>query len=115
MLNHRQLMRDPKYNIYLDKSASTNVGSLANVVSDRVKRTKTIAISCKYNIPQSRMKDVTYGFFVCNVRNEKTENNQTRCVVGGVRINYTIEVLIPTADMLVAKLLFNSIISTKWA
>jgi hypothetical protein len=34
-------------------------------------------------------------------------------LVGGNRINYPIEVATPTAEMLVAKMLFNSVISTK--
>jgi hypothetical protein len=35
--------------------------------------------------------------------------------VGGDRINYPGAVATPTADMLIAKLLFNSVISTKGA
>ena len=59
------------------------------------------------------MKDVTYGQFVCNIRPEKEEQNRTRFVVGGDRINYPGDVGTPTADMLLAKILFNSVISTK--
>ena len=59
--------------------------------------------------------DVTYGKFVCNVRPEKKEQNRTRLVVGGNRINYPGDVSTPTADMLLAKILFNSVISTKGA
>ena len=36
-------------------------------------------------------------------------------MVGGDRINYLGEVATPPADMLVAKLLFNSLVSTKYA
>ncbi len=61
------------------------------------------------------MKDVTYGQFVCMVRPKKAEPNCTRFTVGGDRINYPGEVATPTADMLVAKMLFNSIISTRGA
>ena len=49
------------------------------------------------------MKDVTYGQFVCNIRPEKDEQNRTRFVVGGDRINYPGDVGTPTADMLLAK------------
>ncbi len=35
--------------------------------------------------------------------------------VGGDRINYPCKVATPTAEMLVAKMLFNSVISTKSA
>ena len=45
---------------------------------------------------------------MCNVRPEKEEKERTRFVVGGDRIHYPKEVATPTADMLVAKLLFNS-------
>jgi hypothetical protein len=59
------------------------------------------------------MKDVTYGQFVCTVKPEKAEPNRTRFTVGGDRINYPGKVATPTAEMLVAKMLFNSVISTK--
>eukprot|EP00804_Cyclotella_cryptica_P010030 CCRYP_015426-RA/>CCRYP_015426-RA protein AED:0.44 eAED:0.58 QI:0/0/0/1/0/0/2/0/149 len=43
------------------------------------------------------------------------EPNHTRFKVGGDRINYPGEVATPTAKMLTAKLLFNSVISTSGA
>jgi len=52
---------------------------------------------------------------VCTVRPEKAEPNHTRFTVGGDRINYPGKVATPTTEMLVAKLLFNSVISTKGA
>ena len=59
------------------------------------------------------MKDVVmYRQFVCCIRPKKAETHRTRFVVGGNRINYTGKVATPTAKMLVAKLLFNSMIST---
>jgi hypothetical protein len=61
------------------------------------------------------MKDVTYGQFVCTERPKKTETNRTWFTVGGNHINYPGAVATPTAEMLVAKLLFNSTISTKGA
>ena len=52
---------------------------------------------------------------MCSVRPEKKENNRTRFPVGGDRIDYSGEVATPTADMIVAKILFNSVVSTKGA
>jgi len=49
----------------------------------------------------------------CDLR--KKEQNRPRFTVGGDRINYPGEVATPTAEMLVAKTLFNSVISTKGA
>lgn len=57
------------------------------------------------DVPKNRMKDVTYGQFVCSIRPEKKEQNRTRFTVGGDRINYPGEVATPTAEMLVAKML----------
>ena len=56
-----------------------------------------------------------YKQFVCTVQPKKAEPNQTQFTVGGDRINYPGKVATPTAEMLVAKMLFNSVISTKSA
>ncbi len=61
------------------------------------------------------MKDATYGQFACTVQPEKVEPNRMRFTVGGDRINYPGEVATLTADMLVAKMLFNSVVSTRRA
>ena len=66
-------------------------------------------------MPSNRRKDVTDGLFVCSVRPEKEEKERVRWVIVGDKINYPGEVATPTADMLVAKLLFNSVVSTKGA
>ena len=80
-----------------------------------MKWTNTIQFIRKRDVPRDRRKDVTYGSFVCSVRPEKKEKDRVRWVIGGDRINYPGEVATPTADMLVAKLLFNSVISTQGA
>ncbi len=66
-------------------------------------------------MPTERKHDVTYGQFVCTVRPKKAETNQTRFTVGGDRINYPGKVATPTTEMLVAKMLFSSVISMKGA
>ncbi len=108
MMNFRQLRKQPKYNkAWTTSSANDGVGG-------RVKSTKTMRFLHQDDVPQKRRKDITYGSFQCNVRPEKIEEpNRTRFVVGGDRINYPGEVATPTADMLVAKILFNSVISTR--
>ncbi len=52
---------------------------------------------------------------MCLVGPQKAEPNQMKFTVGGDRINYPGEVATPTAEMLVAKMLFNSVISMKGA
>ena len=56
-----------------------------------------------------------YVRFFCGVRPQKAEPNRTRLTIGGDRINYPGEVGTPTADMLLVKILFNSVISTDGA
>ena len=84
------------------------------MVGGRIKNpTNTIKFIRNKDVPISRRKDVTYGSFVCNVRNEKAEKNRTRFVVGGNIINYPGEVATPTADMLLVEILSNSVVSTR--
>ena len=113
MLNYRQLLRHPDYKKDWSLSSANEFGRLANGVGRRIKNpTNTIKFVRYEDIPQDRRKDVTYGQFVCTIRPEKKEQNRTRFVVCGNKINYPGEVATPTAEMLVAKLLFNSVVST---
>ena len=87
---------------------------MANGFGGRIKNpTNTIRFFRRQEIPGSRRKDVTYDSFVLNVRNDKSEKKRTRFVVGGYRISFPDEVATPTADMLVAKILFNSVVFTR--
>jgi hypothetical protein len=58
------------------------------------------------------MKDVTYGSFSCDLKPNKEEVTQTRLTMGGDRINYLDDCGTPTADMILFKILINSILST---
>ncbi len=114
--NYRQLMRSAKHRQAWSLSSANEFGRLANSIGGRIKNpTNTIEFICQHEVPTERMKYVTYGQFVCMVRPEKAEPNQTRFTVGGDRINYPGKAATPTAEMLVAKMLFNSIISMKGA
>jgi hypothetical protein len=115
VLNYRQLMQSQKHKETWSKLSANEFGRLANGVGGRVKGTNTIKFVHRRNVPNKRMKDVTYGKFVCTIRPEKKETHRTRFVVGGNKINYPGKVATPTAEMLDAKLLFNSIISTHGA
>ena len=68
-----------------------------------------------HKVPQKRRCDIMYGSFVCSVCLKKDKPNRTRFTVGGDRINYLGEVATPTADMLVARILLNSIILMRGA
>ena len=75
--------------------------------------TNTIFFIKKNQVPQDRAKDVTYGLITTLIRPEKIdEPNRTRLVAGGDRVNYLGDAGTPTADLLIVKILLNSIIST---
>ena len=113
LLNYRHLRRDPKCSKEWNKSSANEFERLANSVGGRVKGTNTIKFIKHSDVPAIRRKDVTYGQFVYSVRPENKERNRTRFVVGGDRIYYPGEIATPIACMLVAKLIFNSVVSTK--
>jgi hypothetical protein len=116
LLNYRQLMNSPKCKKVWSLSAANRFGQLANGIGGRIKNpTNTIKFISQHKVLADCRKDVTYGQFVCLVRPEKAEPNQMWFTVGGDRINYPGEVATLTAEMLVAKMLFNSVISTKGA
>ena len=116
MMNYRQLLRNPKYREVWSKSSANEFGRLANGVGGRIKNpTNTIKFIHEHEIPKQRKEDVTYGQFVYTIRPEKSEKERTRFTVGGDKINYPGEVATPTADMLVAKMLMNSVVSTPGA
>ena len=52
---------------------------------------------------------------MCSVRPKKREKKLRKFTIGGDKIDYPGEVATPTVDILVEKILFNSIISAKGA
>ncbi len=116
LLNYCQLMQSTKYQDAWSLSSANNFGRLANGVGGCIKTlTNTIQFIYQHEVPKDQMKDIMYGQFVCTVQPKKAEPNRTRFTVGGDRINYPGNVATPTAEILVAKMLFNSIISTRGA
>ena len=95
--------------------AANEFGRLAQGVGGRVKATNTIFFIRKDQVPKDRMKDVMYGSFICNIKQNKTETHRTRLTAGGDRINYPEDVGTPTADMTLVKTMLNSVISTRGA
>eukprot|EP00804_Cyclotella_cryptica_P005371 CCRYP_017428-RA/>CCRYP_017428-RA protein AED:0.30 eAED:0.30 QI:0/0/0/1/1/1/2/0/492 len=112
MLNYRQLIQHPTLCNEWTLSSANEFGRLAQGMGCRIKGTDTIQFIAKADIPIECRKDITYSQFVCTVPPEKQEPNRTRFTVGGDRINYPSKVATPTADMITAKILFNSDIST---
>ena len=73
--------------------------------------TSTIFLIPKDKVPAGRT--VTYGIIVAEIIAQKAETHRTRLTVGGSLINFPGDVTTPTADLIMAKIIFNSVLSTK--
>ena len=112
MLNYRQLLTHPAHKEIWTTSSADEFGRLAQGVGGRIKGTDTINFIPYNKIPNERRRDITYGRFVCDIRLAKENPYRTRLTVGGDKINYPGEVATPTCELLLAKIFFNSVIST---
>ena len=73
--------------------------------------TNTIFFIPKEKVPSGRT--VTYGTIVAKIRPQKDETHCTRLTMGGNLINFPGDVKTPTADLITANIIFNSVLSTK--
>ncbi len=89
------------------------LGRLVQGMPGQTKGTDTIFFIPRHKVPKERAKDVTYGLITCLVRPKKTmEPNRTRLVAGGDRVHYPFDSGMPTTNLLIVKLIINSVIST---
>ena len=109
-LEYRHLIKNTSTKKIWNTSFANELGRLANGVGDRIAGTNTIAFIPKNMVPVGRR--VTYGRIVVDFRPHKSEPNRTRLTVGGDKIDYPGEVRTDTADIVTAKLLLNSVVST---
>ena len=105
LLEYRHLMKHPKYKDVWSKSFSKEIRRLATT-------TETIAFKTKHEIPTKRHKDITYGCIVCVYQSKKSDPYRPRITMGGNLVNYPDDYRTPTADLLMVKLMPNSVIST---
>ena len=72
LLSYRQLMKNPKFKNNWNTSSANKFAQLTNGFGIRIKNlTNTTAFITRNDIPHNQRKDVTYGKFVCSVRQEK--------------------------------------------
>ena len=95
------------------KAASSEYGRLMQGNNNGVLGTNTMEPVALTKIPTT--KAITYGTIVCDHRPLKTEPNRCRLVVGGDKLTYDNEIAAPAANLLEAKLIINSTISTPGA
>jgi len=92
-----------------EHSFSNKLGRLFQGIR-KLPGTDTCFFIRKAQVP--KYKCATYGRIVCNVRPQNEETYRTRLTVGGNLIDFPGNKSTPTADLLTAKLLINSMIST---
>ena len=114
-LKYRELLKHPKLGEIWNGSSSNEFDRLEQGKTGRVKGPNTTDFIHYDEIPQDQRKYVTYASFVCSIRPDKSEPNRVRAVSGGNKINFPDDVGTPTAELLLIKILFNSVISTKGA
>ena len=73
--------------------------------------TNTILFIPKEKLPAGIT--VTYGRIVAEIIPQKAETHRTRLTVGENLINFPGDVTTPTSDIITAKLMFKSVLSTK--
>ena len=105
-------MKQDKYREVWVTSFANELGRLAQGIRD-VKGTNTIHFIPHNSVPPGLT--ITYGRIVVYYRPQKQERNRTRLTVGGDKIEYSWEKATPMDDLTMAKLLFNSTISTPGA
>ena len=112
VLEYRHLIKSEKYKRIWERSFANELGRLFQGIRD-VPGTDTCFFIQKSDVPKH--KRATYGRIVCNIRPQKEEIYRTRLTVGGNLIDFPGNKSTPTADLLTAKLLINSTISTPGA
>ena len=118
MLKHRQLINHPNPDTSQTWRTSTanEIGRLFQGVGGRIKNpTNTCHFIRKDQVPADRFKDVTYAKFECTERPQKAEKHRTRAVLGGNKVHYPGDTGTPTAEMLLVKIMLNSVVSTPGA
>ena len=97
-----------------NRSMANELGRLSSGVGDRMKEgNENIFYIRKSQIPQGRK--CMYANAVCDFRPLKDDPYRVCLTVGGDRLPYPANAGAPAATMLEAKLLFNSVFSTKEA
>ena len=68
----------------------------------------TLGFIPKSKVPTGKMP--TYGRLVCDIKPNKAETHRTRLTIGGNLIDYPVEKITATADLITIKCQLNAII-----
>ena len=110
-LEYRHLIKGLTKDIWKNSFAN-EIGGLAQGVGTSM----TSGTNTTFFLPKDKVlvgRTVTYGRVVTKIRPQKAETHPTRLTVGGNLIHFPGDVTTPAADIITAKLIFNSVLSTK--
>ena len=106
----RHLIKGPDKEIWT-KSLDNEFVRLSQGVSNIIEGTNSMYFIPKEEVP-FKTKKVTYPKIFCNTRPRKAETHRTRIKVSVNLIDYAGTLTAPTATIITAKCLFNSVVST---
>ena len=110
-LEYMHLIKGPTKAIW-ENLFTNGIGQLAQLAATRMlSGTNTIFFIPRDKVPAGRT--VTYGRIVDEIRPQKAETHRTRLTAGGNLIHFPGDVTTPTADLITAKLIFNSVLFKK--
>ncbi len=112
VLEYRHLIKSAMHKTIWQRSFANELGRLFQG-SRGIKGTNTCFFIAKAKVPKHKF--ATYGRIVCTFRPQKDEQHWTRLTVSGYKIVYAGDKSTPTANLVTAKLLINSTISTPLA
>jgi hypothetical protein len=104
LLEYCHLMKHPKYKDIWTKSFGTEIRRLTTT-------TETIFFIQKEDIPCNRQSNKTYARIICTFCDGKKDKYRTLITMGGNLFNCPGDCETPTANLLMDKLLLNSVIS----
>ena len=116
-LEYRHLIQDPKYKKVWNEAGCKEFGRLFQGYGKNANGTKIAegTNTCHWirkNLIPAKKK-VTYARTVVDIRPEKEDPNRVRITAGGDRLDYYGETSTETASLETAKILINSVLSTK--
>jgi hypothetical protein len=116
LLEYSHLIANPKTRATWIHSYGNELRRLAQGMPSQVTGMDTIFFFPKDKVPRARAKYVINGLITCLIRPEKiNEPNRTGVVAGEDRAHYPFNAGTPTTNLLIIKLLINSMISTPGA
>ena len=115
LMEYRHLMKSTKYCQLYGTSYGKELGKRAQGMPGLVEGTETIFFSETSNVPTTRCKYVTYVRIVVNYIPEKSYTYHMRLTIGGNQVNYPHDRGMPTSNLLMVKLLLNSVVSNPGA